>query len=106
RGQVVEDGDLVARLQQVLGDHAADVSCPARHQVLHQLATSRSRSAARSGGTSLMNTLMPDSEPARNFSLPDVRRMVTSSRCSAKSSRVTPSNSSSVPNGAWCQAAM
>ena len=55
---------------------------------------------------SLMNTLIPDSEPARNFSLPDVRRMVKSSRWSAKSSRLTPSNSSSEPKGAWCQAEM
>ncbi len=47
-----------------------------------------------------MNTPMPDSEPARNFSLPDVRRMVKSSRCSANSSRPA------IPNGAWCQAEM
>ena len=108
-GEVVEDG-------RPRGPPPADAAAttlptyPAppvtRYLPLIELATSRSRSAAASGGTSLMNTLMPDSEPARNFSLPEVRRMVKSSRWSAKSSRLTPSKSSSAPNGAWCQAAM
>ena len=81
-GQVVQHGHLVTGLEQMRRNDAADISRTARDQVLlaHSLATSRSRSAAASGGTSLMNTFMPDSEPARNFSLPEVRRMVKSSR--------------------------
>ena len=45
--------------------------------------------------TSLANAPMPDSEPARYFSLSGARLTVYSSRCSANSSRRR--------TGAWCQ---
>src|SRR5579864_8192887 len=43
----------------------------------------RRRSAAASGTTSLANAPIPDSDPARYFSLPGARLMVNSSRCNA-----------------------
>lgn len=42
-GEIVEDDDLVPRLQQVLGHDTADIPRATCHQVLHELATSRSR---------------------------------------------------------------
>lgn len=97
-GQVVQHGDLVPGLQKVGCDHTADVAGTAGDQVLAHVATSRRRCAAASGDTSLTNASMPDSTPARNFSLPTVRRIVNSSRCSA---------SSAPPRrDAWCQAEM
>ena len=62
-------------------------------------ASAGSVAAARSGSMSLAKAPMPDSEPARYFSLPGARRIVNSSRCRANSSR-------SAWRGAWCQAEM
>src|SRR5690606_13292572 len=105
---------LVPGVEQVRRDGAADVPGAAGDEVLPAagpsgtlrdrcghapLATSRSRPAAASGRTSLTKAPIPDSDPARYLSLPGLRRMVNSSRWSAKSSRV----SSARENGAWCQ---
>ena len=59
----------------------------------------RRRSAAASGAMSLAKAPMPDSDPARYFSLPGARMTVNSSRCRAKSSPPR-------RTGAWCQAEM
>src|SRR5262249_13420772 len=57
------------------------------------------RPAAASGAMSLANAPMPDSDPARYFSLPGARLTVNSSRCRAKSPPPR-------RTGAWCQAEM
>ena len=50
---------------------------------------------------SLIHTPMPDSVPARYFSLPAARRTVSTCRCAANWRRAISSLT-----GAWCQAAM
>ena len=59
----------------------------------------RSRSAICSGVTSLIQAAIPDSDPARNLSLPGARRRENSCRCSRVRSRP-------VWTGAWCHPAM
>ena len=98
-GQVVEDGHLVPLLQRHRGHHAADVARTAGYQQLHP--ASRSLRAASSGSTSLIQTPMPDSLPARYFSFPGARRIDSTCRCSPNSWRANGS-----PPGAWCHAAI
>src|SRR5215469_9408515 len=98
-GQVVQDHDVVAAIGQHRRDDASDVPGSTGDQQSQGTLSPRSTAAAASGAMSLMNEPMPDSVPARYFSLPGPRRMVNNSRCSANSWRPT-------VTGAWCQAEM
>src|SRR5215207_6148833 len=74
--EVVQDGCLVARFDELVGDHAPDVACPARDQELHVVALSTaslSVPAVASGRASTMYAPAPVSLPARYFSLSAVR---------------------------------
>ena len=67
-----------------------------RRVVVHATTTARSCSATSSGFVSVMNAPIPDSEPARYFSLPGARRNENSCRCNHQSSRPA-------RTGAWFQ---
>ena len=84
-GKVIQDRDVVAVVGELGRDDAADVPGAPGDQQPHPASSSRSVAAAVSGRMSLANAPMPDSEPARYFSLPGARRIVNSSRCSANS---------------------
>ena len=98
-GQVVQHRDLVALGHQQRANDTADVPGTAGDQQLHP--ASRSRSAASSGRMSPIHTPMPDSVPARYFSLPGARRTDSTWRCRPNSAAPGTSRT-----GAWCQAAM
>ena len=72
-GQVVEHGDLMPGRDQLRGDDAADVPGAAGDEHSHK--ASLSLCAASSGTMSLIHTPIPDSVPARYFSLPGARRI-------------------------------
>ncbi len=77
-GQVVEHRDLVSGRDELRGHHASDVPGAAGDEHFHEVAflcpACRSRCAACSGTTSLIHTPIPDSVPARYFSLSAARR--------------------------------
>src|SRR5699024_9887411 len=95
-GQIIQNGHFVPCSEEERGDHAPDVSRAAGDEQFPGVA-SRSRRAVLSGATSLMNTSMPDSVPARYLSFPGARRTENSSRRNRARSRPW-------RTGAWCQA--
>ena len=73
--ELLRVGQLSGAGPLLTASHASLRWCPER-----QPPSRRRRSAAVSGAMSLAKAPIPDSDPARYFSLPGARRMVKSSR--------------------------
>ena len=78
--EIVEDDHVVAGIKETGRDDRADVTGTAGDQQPHE-PTSRSRWAMSSGRMSVTKAPMPDSEPARYFSLSTARRIEKTCRC-------------------------
>jgi hypothetical protein len=81
-GVLADDVDSAWREPHPVGCMAVVYAEPGLDSGAHRSPPiARSRSTIASGETSLMNTPVADSDPARYFSLSAVRRMENSSRC-------------------------